>query len=322
MNILLTSAGRRISLLKALMEATQPFGGKVIAADFDPLAPALYLADYAEDVPRVLSSEYVPRLIEIVKKYSIRLLVPTIDTELRVLADSADDFAALNCRVHISNSAFVEITGDKWLTMNSFAGQKISVPASWLVETLPSPEFLPRRLFLKPRDGSASQHTYAIDKSDLQDTLPRVPNVIIQEEVKGQEITIDAFISVDGRPIHYVPRWRIRTLGGESIQGLTVSSEGRLGEWLESVLKAASHLGARGAITLQAFDSPEGFKLSEINPRFGGGYPLGYAAGGKYPQWLLQELVGETVVPRLGQYQVGLYMTRANTEIFAGSPKW
>lgn len=322
MNVLLTSAGRRTSLLRALKEAIAPIGGQLIAADLDPLAPALYLADVAVQVPRVRDANYIPRLLELVQEHQVKLLVPTIDTELQVLADHAPDFQALGCRVHISSPEFVRITGDKWLTMSAFAGEGISVPASWLPENLPPAHKLPERLFLKPRDGSASQHTYGIQKAELSATLPRVPNVIIQEEVSGQEITIDAFISEDGRAIHYVPRWRIRTLGGESIQGVTISSEGPLGEFLSSALAAAGRLGARGAITLQAFDAPGGFKLSEINPRFGGGYPLGYAAGGHYPQWLLQELRGEQVRARLGEYQVGLYMTRANTEYFTTTPKW
>lgn len=266
--------------------------------------------------------QYISRLLELVQKHEVRLLVPTIDTELQILADHKAQFESLGCRVHISSSDFIRITGDKWLTMQAFVEERITVPASWLPENLPAEQELPERLFLKPRDGSASQHTYGIHKSELQVTLPRVPNVIIQEEVAGQEIIIDAFIAQDGRAIHFVPRWRIRTLGGESIQGVTISSEGMLGEWLNDVLSAAGHLGARGAITLQAFQTSQGFKLSEINPRFGGGFPLGYAAGGHYPQWLLQELNGEIVSSRLGAYQVGLYMTRANTEYFTTQPQW
>ncbi|WP_414657594.1 ATP-grasp domain-containing protein [Deinococcus sp. VB343] len=322
MNILLTSAGRRTSLLKALREAARPLGGKVIAADLDPLAPALFLADASERVPRVKDSSYIPTLLDLVKQYNVRLLVPTIDTELQVLADNQAQFAELGCRVHSSTPEFVGITGDKWLTMKAFKKEGISVPESWLPETLPDEKTLPERLFLKPRDGSASMHTYGIHKEDLQSTLSRVPNPIIQEEVQGPEITIDAFIAQDGRPIHFVPRKRIRTLGGESIQGVTLASDNDLGAWLTEVLAAAGRLGARGAITLQAFDSPNGYRLSEINPRFGGGYPLGYAAGGQYPQWLLQELEGQAVPERLGQYQVGLYMTRANDEIFTQQPKW
>lgn len=322
MNVLLTSAGRRTSLLQAIREAVSPLGGQVIGADLDPLAPALYLADVAEQVPRVTDAAYIPRLLDIVARYQVRLLVPTIDTELQVLAEAQGRFADQGCRVHISSPEFVQITGDKWLTMQAFAEHGITVPPSWLPENLPAPATLPERLFLKPRDGSASMHTYSIHRDELHKTLTRVPNAIIQKEMHGPEITIDAFIAQDGRPIHFVPRRRIRTLGGESIQGVTLGSNDHLGEWLTRVLNVAGSLGSRGAITLQAFDTAEGYFLSEINPRFGGGYPLGYAAGGRYPQWLLEEIHGRTVESRLGEYRVGLYMTRTNTEIFTETPKW
>lgn len=255
------------------------------------------------------------------QRHQVRLLVPTIDTELQLLADHAVSFSECGRHVLISQPEFVRITADKWLTVNAFQQEGIAVPESWLPDTA-SPEQLPDRLFLKPRDGSASMHTYGIARTELESTLPRVPNAIIQREIKGPELTIDAYISLDGRPVHYVPRTRLRTLGGESIQGVTLDGQGELGRWLEAVLAAAARLGARGAITLQAFDSPEGYLLSEINPRFGGGYPLGHQAGGHYPQWLVSELQGEQLDPRVGQYQVGLYMTRSNFELFTDTPKW
>ncbi|GGR39419.1 ATP-grasp domain-containing protein [Deinococcus ruber] len=322
MNILLTSAGRRSSLLHALREAAQPFQGKIIAADLDPLAPALYVADAAEQVPMVRDERYISALLDIVARHEIRLLVPTIDTELKTLADHAEEFAAAGCRVHTSTSGFVEIAEDKWKTVNAFRAHDIAVPNSWLPSELGDHALLPERLFLKPRNGSASLHTYGIHRAELSTTLPRVPYAIVQQEIHGPELTIDAFISRDGRPIHFVPRLRLRTLAGESIQGVTVASDGHLGEWLTRVLSVAAELGARGVITLQIFDTLNGYILSEINPRFGGGFPLGYAAGGHYPQWLLQELQGEFVPSRIGQYQVGLYMTRANTEIFTQRLQW
>lgn len=322
MNILLTSAGRRTSLLRVLKEAVQPSGGLLVAADTDPLAPTLFLADKAERVPRVQDDVYLSTLLEIVQRHQIRLLVPTIDTELQLLADHVAVFAEHGCHVLISQPEFVRITADKWLTVHAFRQEGIAVPESWLPETLTALSGLPDRLFLKPRDGSASMHTYGITRQELDSTLPRVPNAIIQREIEGPELTIDAYISLDGRPVHYVPRTRLRTLGGESIQGVTLDSQGELGRWVETVLMAAARLGARGAITLQAFDSPEGYLLSEINPRFGGGYPLGYQAGGHYPQWIVSELLGEQLEPQFGHYQVGLYMTRSSFELFTHTPRW
>jgi carbamoyl-phosphate synthase large subunit len=62
--------------------------------------------------------------------------------------------------------------------------------------------------------------------------------------------------------------------------------------------------------------------LSEINARFGGGFPLALAAGGNYPALLLDMAAGRDVASRLGQWDAGLYMTRYHVEHFTRAPAW
>jgi carbamoyl-phosphate synthase large subunit len=319
LNILVTSAGRRTSLVLAIMKAAKPFGYKTLAADLDPLAPTCALADGAFRVPRVTSPEYIPALLRICREQEVGVIIPTIDTELPILAREAEAFQAEGILVALSTARFVTICGDKWKTAQAFQAEGIDVPASWLPEALPAD--LPPRVFVKPRDGSASQHTYACGREELGRMMPIVPNAIVQEMLEGPEVTIDAFLDFTGRPIHFVPRERIRTLGGESIQGITLDRP-ELDGWLEQVLLACSRLGARGPITLQAFLTGRGPVLSEINPRFGGGFPLAHAAGGDYPAWILALRRGESLEPRLGQYRRGLYMTRYYSEIFLEALPW
>lgn len=324
-NVLITSAGRRVSLVKAFAEAARGRGAQVFAGDVSGLAPSLYLADRAFELPHVSTEHYIPHLLRLVREQGIGLLVPTIDPELGVLAAHEGAFAEAGCKALVSHHAFVEISGDKWLTQQAFASHGIDVPRSWTPEDVLQGETslaaLPQQLFLKPRDGSASRDTYRATPKTLYDILARVPNAIIQEELTGPEITIDALLDFEGNALHYVPRVRIRTLAGESIQGVTIPDD-EVRAWLLGLLGAAARLGARGPITLQAFLTERGPVLIEVNPRFGGGFPLAHAAGGHYPEWLLGLVQGETVSPRLGEYQKGLYMTRYNVEYFTTEPLW
>lgn len=320
MNVLVTSAGRRVSLVQAFAKAVKARGGQVFAGDASGLAPALYKADGAFRLPPVKSEAYIPELLSLVQAHDIGLIVPTIDTELEVLAANAQAFTDAGCKVLVSSPAFVALSGDKWLTQRAFAEHGIDVPQGWTVDELIGAE-LPDRLFVKPRDGSSSRDIYRATPATLTDVLVLVPNAIVQEELTGPEITIDALIDFDGRPLHYVPRIRIRTLAGESIQGVTIADD-EIREWLRRLLVVAAELGARGPITLQAFLTARGPVLIEVNPRFGGGFPLAYAAGGHYPEWLLALLNGETLEPRLGAYTAQLYMTRYNVEHFTTEPLW
>lgn len=320
MNVLITSAGRRTSLLSHFQQAAGKRAGKVYAGDMDPLAPALYLADEAVRLPRVTTDEYIPFLLDFVQQHDIKLVVPTIDTELAVFAENAERFSDIGCRLLISSPELVSACRDKWNTSLVFSDKGIRVPRSWLPEDMSSAD-LPDKLFLKPRDGSASQDAYPVERRDLDTMLQQVPNAIIQERITGREITIDALIDLEGNPIHYVPRIRVKTVGGESVQGVTIKEPG-LGEWIESLLLVIGKMGGIGPMTLQAFLTGDEFILFEINPRFGGGFPLGHAAGGYYPQWILDMVAGETVPPRLGEYKEGMSMTRSYTEVFTREPKW
>lgn len=320
MNILVTSAGRRTALVRAFQVAAHRRGGDVIAADTDGLAPALQVADISVRLPRATVPEYPAALTRVVEEFGVRLIVPTIDTELSVLADLAPALGALNCVSLISAQDLLAIAGDKYSTVREFGAHGIRVPDSWLPSQL-SECVLPDRLFVKPRNGSASQHTYAVDAADLPNVLHRVPNPIVQEQIEGREVTIDALLDLHGRPLHYVPRLRIRTVGGESIQGVTLPADD-LTDWVRQLLGIVSSHGGRGPMTLQGFLTPDGPVFSEINPRFGGGFPLALAAGADYPEWLLRMVEGQDVEPSFGSYQVGLYMTRAYADSFITSPKW
>jgi carbamoyl-phosphate synthase large subunit len=319
-NVLIVAAGRRTSLVRAFVDQTRPLGGLTLAADTDGLAPALSLADRAIRLPRTDATGYLEHLLNVVEQERIDLLVPTIDTDLPVIAENRAHFTDLGCLPAIPDLAFVRIAMDKFATVSAFGGRGIATPASWLPDG--ECDGLPDRLFVKPRRGSASQHAYRTALADLAAILALVPDPIIQEELIGPEITIDALLDFAGRPIQYVPRLRIRTLAGESVQGVTLDHDPALEQWLEHTLELAGVLGAAGPLTLQAFLTERGPVLSEINARFGGGFPLALAAGGNYPALLLDMAAGRDVASRLGQWDAGLYMTRYHVEHFTRAPAW
>ena len=320
LNVLIASAGRRVFLVKTFAEAVHKRGGIVVAADIDRLAPALYIADRAVRVPPVQDKAYIEILLEIVNQYHISLLVPTIDPELLKLAENRKRFAQYGCMALVSSPDLVRITRDKWLMITQFSAMGFDVPKTWLPDTICLTE-LPQELFVKPRYGSASQHTYRVSRDRVFDILALVPNPIIQEYLRGPELTVDAFLDFSGRPIHYVVRRRIKTIGGESVEGVTLSP-GMFHDYLVNVLLAIGKLGGIGPVTLQFFLEKRGLVLSEINPRFGGGFPLAWFAGARYPEWILNLLEGESLEPRLGDYKVGIYMTRYYMEIFQDKPLW
>ena len=75
-------------------------------------------------------------------------------------------------------------------------------------------------------------------------------------------------------------------------------------------------IGLVGPANIQCFREPDGtHRITDINPRFGGAFPLPTAAGSRYPELALALAAGERPEPRLGDFRAGLYMTRFFSEL-------
>jgi carbamoyl-phosphate synthase large subunit len=110
-----------------------------------------------------------------------------------------------------------------------------------------------------------------------------------------------------------VSRQRIEVRTGEVAKGMTVHDEAVQ----RQCAAIARGLGAIGPITVQCMLRRGSPLFTEINARFAGGAPLGFAAGVPSPRWYLEEAVGRPVqAPPLGTYRAGLFLTRYDGSFF------
>jgi carbamoyl-phosphate synthase large subunit len=317
-NVLVSSSGRRTGLVTAFRSAVAPSGGRVLTADVDPLAPTHFVGDFAVRVPPVTDPGYADFLLGLVADHDVGLLVPTIDPELPVLAAARDRFAAAGCLAVVSSPGLVDACADKLHLATRLADTGLAYPDTWAGDELPA--ILPAAVVCKPRRGSASKGLQILTGEEAT-RLRLGPDVVVQPLIPGPEITVDALFDLAGRPVHAVPRRRLRTLAGESIQGVTIDHE-PIREWLVGLLALIGSWGASGPVTIQAILAENAPVLIEVNPRFGGGFPLGHAAGARYPEWLVEFAAGTPVAVGLFDYTVGLHMTRSFQEIFTARPAW
>jgi carbamoyl-phosphate synthase large subunit len=314
-NVLITSAGRRGKLAAIFRHELALLipDARVFAADLRPEASAAcQIADDSFAVPAVNNPHYAERLIELCMLHDIGLVVPTIDPELPVLADRRDEFAAAGIAVAVSDSAFVSICRDKRRTERWFNQRGVSTPQTISPHT--ATEF---PIFAKPFDGSCSQGTYIIrSAADLTPGLVSDPRTMFVEYVSPEEhdeYTLDMYYDCDSRLRCCVPRLRIETRGGEVSKSRTCRAPA-IGRILSALAYVA---GARGCITLQVFVHRESLRLLgiEINPRFGGGYPLSYDAGANYPRWLIQEHLLEQKIESFDDWEDNLTMLRYDDHV-------
>lgn len=316
-NILFTSSGRRVSLIRHFREALQKLGlgGKLVSADLQSHAPASFVADIRELVPRVSEPAYIPALLDICQRHEIKLLVPLIDTELHLLAPHRKTFEEIGVVLLVSSEAVNHLSLDKRRTREFFirAGLKtpdILDPAEILDSKKPLYPYL-----LKPAEGSCSSGVTTIrNEKELRFFLDYIPDPIIQGLVEGEEYTLDILVDFAGEARCVVPRLRMETRAGEVSKGMTVKHPAVM-EAGRKVVEALP--GALGCITLQCFLTKSGeIVFIEINPRFGGGYPLSYAAGADFPKWIIQMLLGDDPYIEMDGWQDGLVMLRYDEGIF------
>lgn len=326
MNVLFTCIGRRVSLLESFRRAARRLrlSASFFGTDTTELSSALQLCDKRFIVKPTTHPRYIAELLSIVKANKVTLLVPTVDLDLKALAENKAKFAALGCRVLVSEPEVIEICQDKRKTYKFLLQNNFSAPATLNIETVlrnrkssiinhKSETKFP--LFLKPWDGSASRGNAVVNNRDeLLFYAKRIPNAICQEFVKGIEHTCDVYIDFDMKVRCVVPRRRIETRAGEVSKSQVVKDRRIMAE----AGKLVEKLGAGpGVITLQLFVTDDGkIKFIEINPRFGGGAPLSIKAGADFPRWILQELSGRKPAIRPDAFNDGLTMLRYDSEVW------
>jgi carbamoyl-phosphate synthase large subunit len=303
--VLFTCAGQRVDIVTAFKRA----GARTVATDVNALAPALYHADAHDFVPRVDDPSYVPRLRALVHEHEISLIVPLTDLDHGVLARSRDELGAL---VLLPEPEVVDALADKWLAHLLFEERGIGSPPTWLPDALPADLGFP--VLVKARHGFGSRGIYRChDAHELEFFLAYTTHdSMVQSVCRGEEFSIDLFCDLESRCLNAVPRTMIESKGGESIKGMTIRDD----ELIELGRFVSETLGLVGPANVQCFREPDGtHRVTDINPRFGGAFPLPTAAGSRYPELALALAAGERPEPRLGEFRDGLYMTRFFSEL-------
>jgi len=316
-NILFTSVGRRVSLIRHFKETLQSLGfsGGIFATDLQKNAPALFVADIGEMVPRVTDPNYICILKDICQRHSIDLVVPLIDTELHLLAPHRAEFAHMGVTLLVSSTDVSNICFDKRHTGEFFHSIGVKTPAILDPETILADPDARYPYLLKPATGSCSVGVTKINSpNELEFFRKYVPDPIVQELIQGQEYTLDILVDFAGKARSVVPRLRIETRAGEVSKGLTVKNP--------AIIEAGRHVaeslpGALGCITAQCFLTPDGeIVFIEINPRFGGGFPLSAAAGADFPRWIIEMMLNTYKDRPIDDWQDNLAMLRYDEGIF------
>jgi len=306
--VLFTCAGQRVDIVTAFRRA----GATTIAVDVDRLAPALYHADRRALVPRVDDFGYIAALLDLVEQHEVKLVVPLTDLDHLVLAHARGELGAAGAVVLVPGPETIERCSDKFLAHAFFEERGIGSPPTYLPTELPADLRYP--VLVKARRGFGSRHIYRADnRTELEFFLHyTTAESMVQCVCHGEEFSIDVFCDLDGRCLAAIPRTMIESKGGESIKGMSIKDP----ELVDFGRAVSEALRIIGPANVQCFREPSGeLQVTDVNPRFGGGFPLPTAAGSRYPELALALAHGERPEPRLGEFREGVVMTRFFSQV-------
>lgn len=313
MNLLILSCGTRDKVVEYFKKAFAG-EGKVICTDCSPYAPALYEADAHYIVPRITQAEYMDNIFDICRKENITGVLSLIDPELSLIAKHEEEFKNLGVTVIESSYELCERTLNKWemylwMKEHGYPCAKSYITLEAFYEDLEKGE-VSFPVFVKPMKGSASlQISKAEDKAMLELLFSHGEQMMIQEFMTGQEIGADVYIDlISNEIVSIFTKKKLVMRAGETDKAISFRDE-RLFMEIEKFVKEN---GFRGQIDIDIFEKDGVYYFSEVNPRFGGGYPHAYACGADHMTLIKNNLQGKENMPQIGCYAVNKVMMKYN----------
>lgn len=313
-NILITSAGRRVELVQCFQSAKKVLNidGMIIAADASLIAPALFFADKKYQVCKIGNENYIDEIIQICKDNRIHGIIPTLDTELLKFAENRERIERESgAKVIVSDPGTIKVFRNKYKTADFFLNNGFQAPRYYNLNEIDY-DSMSYPLFIKPLDGSSSINAFKISNSEELSFFSKyVPNALVTDFIQGDEYTVDVLCDFHGDCVSIVPRKRLVVRAGEIQKGIVEKKQSIIDE-TKRVLEILKPVGP---ITLQCIVNDSGVYFIEINPRFGGGAPMSIKAGADSPKNLYKLLNGDKLSYQ-DDYQEGLTGIRFDQAIY------
>lgn len=314
LNILILSCGTRNKVVQYFKRELNG-KGLVMATDCSHLAPALYEADEHFIVPRMDDKNYLKKILSICKEKKIKAVFSLIDPELLLLAENRDAFLEVGTTPIISSLELIELSFNKFYMHRFLLNNKFNVIKSYMDKELFYKDVEEKKIsypvFVKPVEGSASTNINLISsKEELESMFKRYNNLMIQEYMTGREYGADIYIdNISNDIVAIFVKEKLRMRAGETDKSVSVKDE-KLLYLLANFVKIA---GFQGVIDIDVFEKNGEYYISEVNPRFGGGYPHAYECGVNIPEMIINNYLYEIEnLNVLGKYDEGKYMMKYN----------
>ena len=295
-NILMLSVSRKTLLVQWVVEAARKGNLGVIGSDLNPDSPALSLFDNIIILPELKDPSYINELLSHIKANKIKLIIPTRDEELLFFPEHIETLQASGCSVLCNSPKVSKMMIDK-RSFTYFCIEELGFSDLCVVSAPEEAKTDDFPLFFRGTKSGEQMKIQINTRTELDAAFLLCPDGIATTYLEGEELSIDCYISREGKIIYIVPRTRDIVLGGESIVTTTIDSP----ICIEAAKKLILKSGIKGHAVLQGKLHKDNFIPFEINLRFGGASILSFKAACSAPELVLREYVnGEQLTKDCG----------------------
>lgn len=314
-NILILSCGTRNLLVRYFKEAGNGIG-KVVGTDCSIYAPALYETDAHYIVPRMTEPGYLDTILGICRTEQIDAVLPLQEDELFLIASHRVLFEDAGVIPIVSDAEAVSLCRDKYAFYQYLKRHDLPALTScdsfeaFTKESAAGHMKFP--VFIKPTHGCGSIGIQKVEHPQLLEALCKYQDItedsyIIQNYAEGEEFGADIYVDLlTGRPVSVFVKKKLRMRAGETEKSVSFRDE----KLFELIQKTIEPLKLAGPIDMDIFRIDGQYYISEINPRFGGGYPHAHNCGMNFPHLIAENIAGRSNVENIGSYEEGACMLK------------
>lgn len=320
MNILFSTVGRRGYIVdffkKHLLEKGKLIGTSDRNDHLTEFTSGFSHCDKSYIVQSIKNErEYVDELLDICKEEKIDMLLSFYDFDVYVLSKFIKEFEEIGVKPVISSHQVNTVCFDKFETYRFLNAQGFKTPWTMTADEAAQREIPSYPVIVKPRFGFGSNAiSIANNRAEAEFFLNYYDNedMIVQEFIEGPEYSFDVLNDFNGETVTAVAKRKIKMRAGETDQGYAIKDE-RLTECAMRLGRELSHVGP---LDVDFFLKDGEVYILELNPRFGGGYPITHLAGIDFPKILIDifnEEIDSSEYEKYRDYNEGIVMVKDMT---------
>jgi len=297
LNILFSTVGRRGYIVDYFREQLPK--GSVLIGTSDrndcnsEFTSGFSHCDKSYIVPSIKNErEYIDKLLDICKNEKVNILLSFYDYDTYILSQYLDEFNGIGVQPVISSREVNTIAFDKIETFQFLTREGFYTPWTMTAEEINKKEIPSYPVIVKPRFGFGSNAiSLAHNKEEVDFFLKYYDNeeMMVQEFIEGAEYSFDILNDFHGKAVTAVVKRKMKMRSGETDQGYAIKSV-HYRDWALKLGNALKHIGP---LDVDFFIKDNKPYILELNPRFGGGYPMTHLSGINFPKLLIDLAKGK-----------------------------